>query len=1077
MASGDKVLDLIKQFLSGSDQTDRPEMREAARQYADACTVAKEGLRACDELLSRGLLSDAIAKAESYNPSLLHMIRKLNFKEHADWLTFCLDYGWQVPPELDMDAVDRLEKAYRNAEAMRPLLEQWREIVRTGSIQSRLALARRIVALDPTNTAWRQNVVELERDVLATLIEEAKHAIENQNCERLKDIHQEIFHTGFSIQPEERVTRKIETVLKQYRKECLRRDADALVRSINEAYGMGDQNQLSGLLEKWDGLLHEEDFTPTGQELSQIGDARAWLENKLKEAAHAQEVIFLNNSLTDALERELPLPEIENLYYRLRQTGTDISPVLEERVRCFRENWELNQNRRHRLRMILAVAGAFAILISLFGGGWLYQKFRTESEAVSSVNKALSDGRPELALQLIDQYMKTHPGENSGSEILRLKAEAEKQKQERSRRNAEFNRIQNEFAALKQIDNLPARITQAEELRQKAAEYADPLNPEHQSRLAEMVKIIALDRHANQNSIDTRFITACGKISDNLSGIENMREQELLPANILEIKKRFAGVSADVARLTAAEGVTQSIKDEELRRIDSRMAADRKWMNMVFEIAELKSKLENSLSLSDFEVFLKRYHEACRRMPGKKMEYAEAPDWFDFYRGIGALDASSDIKADDFQKGFPFALKMVIKGNTPENCVWYADLIKLQQLTDNMKSLSPELVAATIRQAETDIREMGDSYRGWFEMRLKKNNCYYWLYTKTQSKIQFKQPGINRQVIGPTDCKFIFYPILEKDTVPYKMIFTAQAKKVGSNLFTIRMQPVDNETEISENTLRLLDIGAGYSFDNITPSDLAQLPEAQHYTESVKLVRGLGKLATGNSSSSPEKEVADQIRILLEDTSMHPYPRLKMIARLVKLLREISPRYAELLTPAAVALSQTASQECDWLQPVPVDSADYQTKIERWQNLPNEKLKSFMQFLARGTGASLENEHEIAFLVTALSRQLKAVAVIVRNAKNRPSVRLLNEPGSKIGELWMLRKGARSLEFVIVSEPDKGECTLDPEYAKEYFEGRILFAPADGKSTRDLAIMLSLPYPDKNAVKWPASWPVNRKGK
>ena len=332
-------------------------------------------------------------------------------------------------------------------------------------------------------------------------------------------------------------------------------------------------------------------------------------------------------------------------------------------------------------------------------------------------------------------------------------------------------------------------------------------------------------------------------------------------------------------------------------------------------------------------------------------------------------------------------------------------------------------------------------------------------------------------MIGPTDCKFIFYPILEKDTVPYKMIFTAQAKKVGSNLFTIRMHPVDNETEISENTLRLLDIGAGYSFDNITPSDLTQLPEAQHYTEFVKLVGCLGKLAAGTSTSPAEKDVADQIRVLLEDTAMHPYPRLKMIARMVKLLREISPRYAELLTPAAVALSQMASQECDWLQPVPIDSADYQTKIERWQNLPNEKLKSFMQILARGAGASLENEREIAFLVTALSRQLKAVAVIVRNTKNRPSVRLLNEPGNKVGELWMLRKGARSLEFVVVSEPDKGEYTLDPEYAKEYFEGRILFAPTDGKSTRDLATMLSLPYPDKNAIKWPASWPVNRKGK
>lgn len=1070
MAKGDKLIHLMQRFLVSVDQTDRPDLREAAKNYADACASVNDGLSACDELLRKGLLCDAIAHAQSFEPPLLDMVSKLYFKGRDQWIEFCRDYDWTVPADLDFAVAKRLEDAYKSADSLRPLLEQWREIVRTGGTLSKLALARRIVILDPTNAAWRKNVIELERDYLSDLVSEAKEAIETNDNERLKDIHHEIFCTGFSIQPDERITKKIESVLKDYQIVCLRVDADHLLQNINDAYSMYEHDQLAAFLNKWAALCSDNTFMPTDQDKAQVSDARKWLEQKLKELDRDRKIASLTMALNNALDQETPMPEIEKIYYQLKETGADIPLALDERVGTTRENWELDQARTQRTRLIVSVAAAIILLVSLFGGGWFYLESRASSEALGSVNKALQDGRPGIALELIDKYLKSHRNAADGSEFTRIRAIAASQKAERDRLDTEFERVCKQFDSLNKNDDAVTRLAQSEMLLKEAADNADPVNPAHKNQIAEMTKVVKEDRQLNQNAVDMRFLTACDKVISSLARLEAMRSTEIDLSILEKMNVGFKEATENADKLRTFENVTPEALNQELKKLGSRISSNRKWIDIAWRIATFEDSLNKFSSLDEFELLLGRYKEACKEMPSKNTRFTEAAQWVDAYKGVNALQGVKDIQSTDFHDGFPYALEMVLKENKPYSCVWVQDLKSLQKEAVSLKSLSPEVISLAMNKAVSDLKILAESYKPWFEMRLTKQNRYYWLYTKSQPEIKFKRGFIDKK-LAASSCEFMFYPVLEKDTTPYKMSFRAESDDASPSVFNINMVPTSEEGGMSNNTKRLLNLGPGYSFDNLDLFKLNEksLREARHYVVASTIISKLEAVSTGKA----EKEVADSIVALLDAGDIHPQPRLKMIACLVRLLVEISPRYAILLKTANNVLGAAAAQECDWLQPVPINSIDYSIKIEGKLSLPNKQLSAIM---LQGTGD--ENGNLVNLLAGSLSREVRPAAVIHLDNKQQPSVRFLDK-GSKptLLELWLLRRNSQELEFIVVSESSNNFYKLDPEYANCYFEGQILFTPADGKSTRELATRLSIGYSDKSLINWPRSWPINRRGK
>ena len=78
MVDYQRVVDEIRFFLQGADQTLRDEHRDWADNYAQAVKEANERLRRCKEFLSQNLRSEAIHVADA-SPPLVEMVSYLDF--------------------------------------------------------------------------------------------------------------------------------------------------------------------------------------------------------------------------------------------------------------------------------------------------------------------------------------------------------------------------------------------------------------------------------------------------------------------------------------------------------------------------------------------------------------------------------------------------------------------------------------------------------------------------------------------------------------------------------------------------------------------------------------------------------------------------------------------------------------------------------------------------------------------------------------------------------------------------------------------------------------------------------------
>src|SRR5438270_851670 len=119
------IVDNIRGFLAGSDQTSSPELAEWAVAYATYCNDANARLRRSVDYLRRGLRSEAIHMAE-IEPRLLDFTATLDLPEIEAWESLCGTYGLQRPPRLAIEAAQELNEAYAIEQPLRSLLTQHR---------------------------------------------------------------------------------------------------------------------------------------------------------------------------------------------------------------------------------------------------------------------------------------------------------------------------------------------------------------------------------------------------------------------------------------------------------------------------------------------------------------------------------------------------------------------------------------------------------------------------------------------------------------------------------------------------------------------------------------------------------------------------------------------------------------------------------------------------------------------------------------------------------------------------------------------------------------------------------------
>ncbi len=158
MTDYQRVVDEIRAFLQGTDQTLTDGLKELASLYGDACREVNQRLRRCEEYLKKGLRGEAIHYAEA-EPVLLDVVAVLDFPERSDFHETLIFYALPEPPQLLLKIAKDLNQAYAEEQPLEELLPRHRRLaLLRAPVLERLQVLRQIAELDQDNPLWGEDV-------------------------------------------------------------------------------------------------------------------------------------------------------------------------------------------------------------------------------------------------------------------------------------------------------------------------------------------------------------------------------------------------------------------------------------------------------------------------------------------------------------------------------------------------------------------------------------------------------------------------------------------------------------------------------------------------------------------------------------------------------------------------------------------------------------------------------------------------------------------------------------------------------------------------------------------------------
>ncbi len=305
-------------------------LRASAADYSVACDEVNERLRECGALLRQGLRSDAIRLCET-EPNLLDLVAVLDFPEREPWDDLLSHYGLASPAPLMMDVAADLNEAYAVEQPMEALLRRHRLLAMARSpLRLRIQTLRKLAELDGNNPIWREDVQVLEKQRHEQIQWEVAGAARD-NLATMTELHQELHGTQWQQSPPAALVRQCEEVYDDLSQKQAVAELEQTAVELNEALASRDVERGRRLREVWDelafvwGLLVDEEL------IERPSAAREWLRRHDEQDRYEQEFASAVASLEQALDDDLPLVDLEELYDAAPRPGHELPPDLEDR--------------------------------------------------------------------------------------------------------------------------------------------------------------------------------------------------------------------------------------------------------------------------------------------------------------------------------------------------------------------------------------------------------------------------------------------------------------------------------------------------------------------------------------------------------------------------------------------------------------------------------------------------------------------------------------------------------------------------------------------------------------------------
>jgi hypothetical protein len=367
MAELSQVVEDIRSLVAEGDLKNSDFMQRLAGDFAEISRPVVDRLRRCDEMLQKGLRSEALHLART-EPELLDLVNQLEFPGREQWDKAVLKYGLARSPRPSAESAAALNRAYAEEEPLRPLLIKHRLLAlsRAGYLE-RMNVLREMLKIDPGNIAFQEDLAQFEGWRVQYLESEISAAKNSNNTTKIVELVREVEQTTWINPPPQRITQAVRAIGSRLRRETLEKTAKVLAAQMSATYQRKDEGSFRTYLEEFKTITSELGWNLVDNPVIRLQPMLDWLEKQ-------------NSKRTSEFEMEVALGDMESTLANPGATEQELAAVMERASgigkipQALEERWSEAYDQRYSARkrkeyILLGAAltiGAIAMIAFLY---------------------------------------------------------------------------------------------------------------------------------------------------------------------------------------------------------------------------------------------------------------------------------------------------------------------------------------------------------------------------------------------------------------------------------------------------------------------------------------------------------------------------------------------------------------------------------------------------------------------------------------------------------------------------------------------------------------------------------------
>lgn len=544
-----ELVEEIQQILASEAPALEEELMDLAARLEETVRTVTRRLRQVDELLSKGLRSEAIELAER-EPNLNDVITALDFPEFDAWNELLAQFDISAVKALPADLAADLNDAYALSAGVENLLQRFRsQSLARAPLTSRIDTLRRLASQDADNPTWSKDLGDFERARLAEMKSQLEAALQKDDLEQLASLDRELASRDWRIAVPAALKKQAAEAHRSARRSSSRRELETLAHKLSDAYADFDVTTARQLRQRFDALRQIVNL-PSGDPLLDVaGPALEWIEQEDRRQAAESEHAAAVQQLEAALEGNATLQDLERLFHQAVRHDHGLPATLESRLADRLETLRTQTARRRTGIVIGSVVGGLAVVVAvvLFVReiGIRGEIQRHELEIAELLDAAESSGVLEPVTDYFKRVDAGRAAVSGAPELQGLRRRLEALQISEAGRLAQIADLLSAAGTMAHAATRLEQVAQASESLQKARQLAR--NPGEESQIVAAELRVREKQNALQYEIDRAFGTDLDAVTQQIAALPSDRVDgysEVL-ARLAELYDR-AGVSTEL---------------------------------------------------------------------------------------------------------------------------------------------------------------------------------------------------------------------------------------------------------------------------------------------------------------------------------------------------------------------------------------------------------------------------------------------------------------------------------------------------------------------------------------------------